>query len=733
MRVPLGQLTVVEQPLQAAAGPEVLDDDVGVAQHRLDRRAALVGLQVDGHRPLVPVRRQVVGGVGALERRAPLPGRVAAVGVLDLHDVGAQVGEGHADVGPGEDLRQVDDPDPVERARGARCAGPLLRGDAGDPHGLRQRTAVGDDAEVVERGDRGGARVVEPVQHRLGDEQRPVVTVGVEPVLGLLQQQRRHQGLCDVAGPAGDADLLLAGRAPEEPVRVRGEPGPALPQPPRRAVGERVTHGVEAGPVGRREEPVGALLAQAAQDVQRDDVRRALPDGPEMGVAQEPGIDEVLDVAVAATDLHRLAGHEPGPLADRVLGERREDPDQRPGRGIGCVAGDLAERDGVGGVEPVGALQHQGQRRLGVQQQRQQRGPHQRLVEQRRPGHDPLPGVVHGLPHGPPHQRRRAHGVGQARDVDHLGHLQEPAGQLADRLRPGPLQRHLAAGHRPRPQLVLEPVDADRVAAAVGACPRHQEHPEPAGPLALSRYPGQGEHDVRGDVGAEPLPPGQRPVVAVVGRLGGGPPDIGAAVDLGHEHRAGGGGGRVGGAEGVDLGGEPAGVEQAQDAGRGVGHRQRARDAELGLHEQVRQRVLDDVRGAAGPPVDARAVRHRGQAEPVERDLGEAVVGGVELDLVDPFPGRRERDVPGRVAVGCPGEPVHLSPGRGAHGVEQRAGTVPVGGGQHAVQHRAQCRVPVGDVHGEFLPEWGRVRGGHRSAQVLRRIRAAVQTIETTT
>src|SRR5690606_15494080 len=74
-------------------------------------------LQVDRHRLLAAVDREVVGGVVADERWPPHSGGVTAVGVLDFGDIGAEIGERHGRVRSGEDLRQVEDLDAGERGR----------------------------------------------------------------------------------------------------------------------------------------------------------------------------------------------------------------------------------------------------------------------------------------------------------------------------------------------------------------------------------------------------------------------------------------------------------------------------------------------------------------------------------------------------------------------------------------------------------------------------------------
>ena len=81
------------------------------------RAVALVG-QVERHRALVAVQAEVVGG-SRPARAGPRPRVVAAVGALDLHDVGAEVAEEHRRERAGEHAREVGDEQTGERAGGS--------------------------------------------------------------------------------------------------------------------------------------------------------------------------------------------------------------------------------------------------------------------------------------------------------------------------------------------------------------------------------------------------------------------------------------------------------------------------------------------------------------------------------------------------------------------------------------------------------------------------------------
>ena len=95
------------------AGPEVLQQDVRPRHELFEQGTPVVGLEVGGHRLLVPVARQEIGADrpvrGVDEGRSPAAGVVAAVGRLDLHDTGAEVTEHHRGVRPGERPGEVDD------------------------------------------------------------------------------------------------------------------------------------------------------------------------------------------------------------------------------------------------------------------------------------------------------------------------------------------------------------------------------------------------------------------------------------------------------------------------------------------------------------------------------------------------------------------------------------------------------------------------------------------------
>jgi len=90
------------EPLHDAR-PEVLPDDVRLPHEIVEHLAAAVARQIERERLLVTVDRQEVRRLAVGQERRPHdPHRVAAVGVLDLDDLGAQVGEQHRAVRAGQ-------------------------------------------------------------------------------------------------------------------------------------------------------------------------------------------------------------------------------------------------------------------------------------------------------------------------------------------------------------------------------------------------------------------------------------------------------------------------------------------------------------------------------------------------------------------------------------------------------------------------------------------------------
>ena len=245
------------------------------------------------------------------------------------------------------------------------------------------------------------------------------------------------------------------------------------------------------------------------------------------------------------------------------------------------------------------------------------------VVERR---HDP--GAVAG--------GRADHAV-EAGVVDHLDDRRHAAPLLADHARPGAAELDLAGGVGAVAELVLEALDVEGVALAVGGPARHQEAGDPR--LGL----GEDEESVAHRRRAEPLVADQlvlRAGPAAVQRRRGRRvgAHVGAALLLGHRHPAEGAALALGGQRSLvvvereeallPLGGELGLLAQRRD--RRVGHRDRAADAALGLHQQHELRRPRDVGAGTG------FAPGRGVQAVADPDSHQLMPGGVELDLVDP-------------------------------------------------------------------------------------------------
>ena len=111
--------------IQAVAGHvadlEVLHKHIAVPNQFADQRLAFGLGDVTGHRSLVAVGAQIVGGLrgvltlGVFQKGgAPSAGVVARAGALDLDDIGPQIGQGLGTPGARQNAGEVENADAVE-------------------------------------------------------------------------------------------------------------------------------------------------------------------------------------------------------------------------------------------------------------------------------------------------------------------------------------------------------------------------------------------------------------------------------------------------------------------------------------------------------------------------------------------------------------------------------------------------------------------------------------------
>ncbi|KGX30923.1 hypothetical protein Y600_390 [Burkholderia pseudomallei MSHR3709] len=397
----------------------------------------------------------------------------------------------------------------------------------------------------------------------------------------------------------------------------------------------------------RRERP---FALDRPRDVERDDVARALPDRAEMCIAQHARIAPLLDVAGAAAHLHRIAGNAARIAARAELDERRQDPHAAACLRVARVRLREQQRD----------LHEQRARLLGRHEHLDELPLHQRHVDQLAAERFAMARDVQRLRRRAPHQPRCAHAVRQTRHVDHVGHLMKAAADLADQIGFGAVERDLAARHRTAAELVLQAYDPIAIARAVGERLRQQEQREALHAVGRAFGPGEHHREIGVRVRAEPLVAEQPPCRRTVGgraahRTRRDAADVGARRLLGHEHRA--------LIQHVEIArreprqetlDELARTEAAQRARERIGHADGAAKAELGLHEQERQRVFDERRRRAV------AMAHRGEPELRICDALELDVVRMLVDRLERLAAPRARLKHGRVPVGARREAVEL-------------------------------------------------------------------------
>src|SRR5262249_22151629 len=117
----------------------VFDEHIGFRDHPAQQRFALLGLEVEGDAALVEVVVDEIMRVGLRPVREPPSSRLAAIWLLDFHDLGAEPCQGLGARGTRLELREVEDLDALQRrgrgARGFLCGCRVL-------HGVRSRVAV---------------------------------------------------------------------------------------------------------------------------------------------------------------------------------------------------------------------------------------------------------------------------------------------------------------------------------------------------------------------------------------------------------------------------------------------------------------------------------------------------------------------------------------------------------------------------------------------------------------
>ena len=189
---------------------------------------------------------------------------------------------------------------------------------------------------------------------------------------------------------------------------------------------------------------------------------------------------DFLDVAVAAEAFHRLGDRRGRALAHPVLGDR------------GGEAGKAALGRVLGAsIEGARQTQHQRGRGLDLESEIGEHVAHQRLVDQSALEGRAMLGVVQRLGERLTHQGGRADRGVEPGVVHHLDDGAHAVALLADQ--PGERARvlDLRRGVGAVAELVLEALDQDGVARAVGAPARHQEAGQAAGACARVRKPSE--------------------------------------------------------------------------------------------------------------------------------------------------------------------------------------------------------------------------------------------------
>ncbi len=126
-RVDRLEAVIVEPVFLQSADLEILDQHIGRRDQLAHRLRALRRGEIHGDRALAAIGGMVIGGRQVLavmahdEGRTPFAGVVTAVGVLDLDDVRAEIGEHLPAPGPGEDAGKFNHAYALERRFGHGC------------------------------------------------------------------------------------------------------------------------------------------------------------------------------------------------------------------------------------------------------------------------------------------------------------------------------------------------------------------------------------------------------------------------------------------------------------------------------------------------------------------------------------------------------------------------------------------------------------------------------------
>ena len=467
---------------------------------------------------------------------------------------------------------------------------------------------------------------------------------------------------------------------------------------------------------------LGAGLADGpADNVQRVDVGGAFPEHAEMSVPHEPGIDEGLDVAIAAPRLHRPGRDRDIVAAGAEFQQRRQQPHQ--GRRL-LVAGFRA-------FQPVRGEQRHRKGLLGRHHQLEQLPAHQRLVGDDAAERHPAARGDQRLVQASPHHRRGPHAVRKAAQIHLVQHLLEaivPARpDLAERIGDGPVEDDLARCHGPGAHLVLEAHDPVAVAAAVVAVFRQGEQGEAGRARNRAFRPRQQQGDIGVGAGAEPLVAVEPPFGSVGAVLQPGrqldSAHVGAARLLRHELRA-----------HADFAHVLAGHSRQEtpanrlvavfpdEKRRGIRGGDRAHQCEFRLHEQVLQDVFRRDRRSV-PAEHAGAPGHGMDAEIAETDPLHLPVGGMELDPVLVATEGVARMQHGPVPVRQPGQLVEAPAGDFAEAAEMRKHVFAQVVRQVERQQVLQAPVDVEEVHPVAIRRQRRAGGGRVREGVPRKER----------